>query len=151
VAWDDSYLLGIPIIDEQHKKLIEMTNKLYVGCLAGDDTARTYFMNTVHEAVDYVRYHFTAEEEILKRIGYPGFTAHKKEHEEFVKKIIEEVRLFSGGKRFVPNEFVRYLKDWVLAHIAVSDKQYAAYILALKKQGALIPIVKEKAQTACTA
>ncbi|MDR1618463.1 MAG: bacteriohemerythrin [Treponema sp.] len=134
VEWDESYSLGIPIIDRQHKKLIDMTNTLYKGCLAGDGAAQTWFMRTIHDAVEYVRYHFTTEEKLLQRIGYPEFAAHKKQHEDFVRKIIEEVQSFNDGKRFVPNNFVRFLRDWVLAHIAVSDKLYAKYLLSLKSR-----------------
>jgi hemerythrin len=137
VAWDDQYLIGIPLIDEQHKKLIDMTNELYLGCLKGDDAAEAYFLKTIHEAVDYVRFHFSTEEKILERIKYPDFTTHKKEHEDFAREIIQQVDAFQKGKKFVPNVFVRYLRDWVLTHIAVSDKLYAKYLLDMKKQGLL--------------
>ncbi|MDR1899901.1 MAG: bacteriohemerythrin [Treponema sp.] len=145
VEWDDRYKIGIPRIDEQHKKLIDMTNKLYTACLRGDETAKAFFRKTVHEAVDYVRFHFTTEEKILERIRYPNLTFHKKEHENFVKEIIRQVQAFEEGKKFVPNLFVRYLRDWVLTHIAVSDKLYANYLISLKKQGVLTnPDTKEK-------
>jgi hemerythrin len=137
VEWDDQYLIGIPRIDEQHKKLIDMTNELYLGCLKGDDAAKVYFLKTIHEAVDYVRFHFSTEEKILGRINYPDFTAHKKEHEDFAREIIQQVQAFQQGKKFVPNVFVRFLRDWVLAHIAVSDKRYAKYLADMKKQGLL--------------
>jgi hemerythrin len=51
-----------------------------------------------------------------------------------VIKVLQDVRDFENGKKFVPNLFVRYLKDWILAHIAVEDKKYAEHILALKRQ-----------------
>jgi hemerythrin len=137
VEWDDRYSVKIQLIDDQHKELINMTNTLYEGCLAGDEAARSYFLEAVHGTVDYVKYHFAAEEKILENVKYPGFAEHKREHEGFVKKIFEDVESFQGGKKFVPNVFVRYLKDWILTHIAVEDKKYAEYILNLKKQGAL--------------
>jgi hemerythrin len=137
VEWDDRYLIGIQLIDDQHKKLIDLTNKLYAGCLAGDEDAQAYFMETVHGTVDYVKYHFTAEEKILEKVKYPALAEHKKSHEGFVKQIFDDVKNFESGKKFVPNVFVRYLKDWILTHIAVEDKQYAKYIIDLKKQGVL--------------
>ncbi|MDR1985631.1 MAG: bacteriohemerythrin [Treponema sp.] len=136
VEWDDRYLVGIPLIDEQHKELITMTNTLYQGCLEGDAKA-VYFMETIHGTVDYVKYHFSAEEKLLESVNYPDIGEHKKEHEGFIRQIFEEVKGFQGGKQFVPNDFVRYLKDWILAHIALTDKKYAKYILNLKKQGLL--------------
>jgi hemerythrin len=54
-----------------------------------------------------------------------------------VIKVLQDVREFEEGKKFVPNIFVRYLRDWILAHIAVEDKKYAEYIHSLKKQRSL--------------
>jgi hemerythrin len=137
VEWDDRYAIGIPLIDDQHKELIDLTNKLYAGCLAGDEAGRTYFMKTVHGVVDYVKYHFSAEERILEKVDYPALAEHKRAHECFVKQVFDDVKSFEGGKKFVPNVFVRFLKDWILTHIAVEDKRYAEYIMNLKRQGVL--------------
>jgi hemerythrin len=137
VKWDDRYSVGIPLIDDQHKKLIEMTNDLYNACLEGSEAASAHFREAARSTVDYVKYHFAAEEKILENVKYPGIAAHKKEHESFVMKVLEGVKDFEEGKKFVPNVFVRYLRDWILAHIAVEDKKYADYILDLKRQDAL--------------
>jgi hemerythrin len=134
VEWDNRYLVGIPLIDEQHKELIRLTNELYKGCLAGGEAATAYFRTAVKGTVDYVNYHFGVEEKLLQTVKYPELAEHKKQHEEFIKQILEEVRSFENGKKFVPNLFVRYLKDWILSHIAVMDKKYAAYILGMRQQ-----------------
>jgi hemerythrin len=137
VEWNDRLAIGIPLIDGQHKNLVDMTNKLYMGCLKGDEAARIYFMNTIHEAVDYTKYHFSTEERLMERIRYPEFSSHKKQHEDFIREIFREVSSFTGGRKFVPNLFVRYLRDWVLTHIAVSDRLIAGYLQGIKKQGLL--------------
>jgi hemerythrin len=145
VEWDNRYSVNIQLIDDQHKKLIDMTNSLYESCLEGDEAAKAYFLTTIHGTVDYVKYHFSAEEKMLENIRYPILAEHKRAHEGFVKKIFEDVKSFQGGKQFVPNVFVRYLKDWILTHIAVEDKKYAEYILNLKKQGALNHMISNPA------
>ncbi|MDR2633055.1 MAG: bacteriohemerythrin [Treponema sp.] len=137
VEWGERYMLGIPLVDEQHKELIAMTNTLYQACLEGDAEARIYFMQAIHSTVDYVKHHFSTEEKLLESIKYPDIGEHKKEHEGFIHEIFGQVKSFQEGKKFVPNDFVRYLRDWILAHIALTDKKYARYILNLKKQGNL--------------
>ncbi|MDR0562594.1 MAG: bacteriohemerythrin [Spirochaetaceae bacterium] len=137
IAWEDRYAIGILMVDEQHKELLNLTNALYEACREGDEAAGAIFKDTIRQTVEYVKKHFSAEEQILERVNYPELLAHKQEHEAFVKKVLEEVKNFESGKSFVPNQFVRFLRDWILAHIAVSDKKYADYIFRLKKEGAL--------------
>jgi hemerythrin len=137
VEWEDRYALGIPIVDEQHKELLALTNALYQACRQGDETARLQFKEAVHSTVDYVKFHFSAEEKILERVKYPAIAKHKQEHEGFVKKVLEEVKSFESGKTFIPNAFARFLRDWILTHIALSDKEYTEYITRLKKAGEL--------------
>jgi hemerythrin len=138
VEWDDKYRVGIPLIDEQHQKLIEHTNILYRGCLVGTaEEKKTYFMETVKTVVDYTRYHFSAEERMLEKIQFPQYAQHKKEHEYFVQTLLDQVKGFQNGVKFAPNNFVRFLRDWILSHIAMEDTKYARYILDLKKSGHL--------------
>jgi hemerythrin len=137
IEWSEKFSVGIPLIDEQHKELIRLTNELYQGCLTGDDAARVFFFKAIRGALDYVNYHFSAEEKLLENAKYPDLAQHRKQHEDFVRRMVGDVQSFQEGRKFVPNNFVRYLKDWILSHIAIMDTQYAKYILDLKKQGKL--------------
>jgi hemerythrin len=122
VEWEDRYSVGIPFVDDQHRELIRLTNELYKGCLGGEEVARAYFMTAVKGTVDYVKYHFSAEEKLLENVKFPEFAEHKRQHEGFVKQVLEDVQSFQEGKKVVPNVFVRFLKDWILSHIAVLDE-----------------------------
>ncbi|MDR3160834.1 MAG: bacteriohemerythrin [Spirochaetaceae bacterium] len=136
VEWDDKYSVGIPLIDEHHKTLIRLTNELYQGCLSRDNTVRNIsFNNTIRGVLDYVKYHFSTEERIMEIVNYPHLAEHKKEHEDFIITMVENAKNFQEKKKFVPNNFVRFLKDWVLSHIAIADTDYAKYIIELKRQG----------------
>jgi hemerythrin len=137
VEWHERYSVGIPKVDEQHKELLRLTNELYASCLDDDEEMKERFKNTISALVTYVSEHFSAEERLLQRIKYPKYAQHKAEHEGFVKKVLEQAAYFREGKSFVPNNFVRYLRDWILSHIAVSDKQYSDYIFMLKREGKL--------------
>jgi hemerythrin len=128
VAWDDKYLLGIPVIDEQHKKLVLMANELYAGCLQGGAEADACFKRIIHGLVDYINQHFAFEEKLLKGLAYPNFAAHKAEHDGFIRNVVQNVKDYEAGKPFVANNFARYLRDWVLQHIAFTDKKYVAFV-----------------------
>ena len=137
VVWEDRYATGIEVIDAQHRELVRLTNHLYQSCIARDGSVNTVFKDAMSGMVEYVRFHFTAEQELLKRIEYPGFLDHKNQHDTLVKQILDAANSFNEGKKFVPNNFVRTLKDWVFGHIAVSDRGYAAYVHEQKRKGLL--------------
>ena len=130
VQWEERYSVGVPSIDDQHKKLIGFTNTLFSACQEGPEAAGSVFRKTLKEVVAYVKEHFTHEETLLQNNGYPDFPAHKKEHEQFVFRVLEEVAAFESGKKFVPNHFVRFLREWLLQHIAVSDHNYSDFLVS---------------------
>ncbi|MDR0525857.1 MAG: bacteriohemerythrin [Spirochaetaceae bacterium] len=134
VKWEERYAVGIHIIDEQHKQLINLTNSLYMACRQGKTFAREQFEKALRATVDYVAFHFSTEEQIMTRVNYPEYPAHKREHEGFVKKILEDRKNFEDGKDFIPNGFTHFLHDWILSHIAVSDRTFVAYIQRLKRK-----------------
>ena len=137
VVWDDKYATGITMIDNQHKELFSLTNELFNACLDGDEMVKTVFKETMERMVAYVRFHFGAEQELLQRINYPQFHEHKKQHEELVLDILDAVKGYNEGKKFVANHFVRTLRDWILSHIALADQLYVSYLAAQKKKGQL--------------
>jgi hemerythrin len=139
VEWDDRYMTGIQLLDDQHKELIRFTDDLFKSCQAGDTQASEAFKKTAHVAVEYVKKHFSAEEKMFENIRYPLAAEHKKRHEAFIKRILNDTQNFEKGKNMVPLAFARFLREWILTHIAEEDKQYAGFIQNLKRSGRLTP------------
>jgi hemerythrin len=126
--WNDRYLVGIQLIDDQHRELLRLIDNFYLGCSKDDETAKTTFKLTVHGLISYIKYHFATEEQLLERIKYPDISAHKRQHAEFTRDILERIDNFERGKTFSPRCFIRYVRDWILTHMALIDKKYATYI-----------------------
>ena len=143
IKWGDIYSTGIRQIDEQHKQLVILTNQLYHACLAGDDSVGSVFKEAMSRMVEYVRFHFSAEQKLLEQINYPNCKDHKTKHDALIKDILEMAKEYGEGRKFVPNHFVRILKDWVFGHIAVEDKIYSAFVQEQMKRGLLTAGVLE--------
>ena len=43
-------------------------------------------------------------------------------HREFYNEVINQVKNYQEGQPFIANKLVKYLKDWLLEHIAFRDK-----------------------------
>jgi len=137
VVWCDKYMTGIAQIDEQHHHLVNLANQLYAACFAKEDVLHSVFKDSMSRMVEYVRFHFDAESKLLQAINYPDYSEHKKMHDTLIKKILEAAENYKEGKKFVPNNFVRTLVEWVFSHIAVYDKRYSAYTMERLKGGFL--------------
>ena len=133
VVWDASYDLGVEYVDKQHRRLVELINELYHACLGEKGALEEKFKEIMKELVEYVMIHFKDEEKIMESINYPGLAAHKQQHELFVKEVLAAVNAYKSGRQFVPNAFVRFLRDWLFNHILIDDKEWARYYFSIKK------------------
>ncbi|MDR1931336.1 MAG: bacteriohemerythrin [Spirochaetales bacterium] len=129
VAWSDAFSVGSKLIDDQHKGLVQMTNDLFTGCERRDETVS--FMKAIQSAVSYAKVHFATEERFMQKTNYPDYALHKKEHEDFVQMVLKQVKNFEDGN-CAPIDFALFLKNWLLNHIAVSDKKYSPYLTNIK-------------------
>ena len=137
VVWGDSYATGIELVDNQHKELVVMTNNLYHACLAVDNAVEPAFKEVMTKMVEYVRVHFSTEQILLEKIGYPDFQEHRKQHDGLIRNILLAAKEYDQGKKFVPHNFVRTLRDWIFGHIACFDQRYAVYVREQLKKGSL--------------
>lgn len=127
VKWSEDFACGIKIIDEQHKGLLDLINDLFSHASGNDEEEQEYFKTVVEKAVDYVRVHFATEEKIMKQTQFVGFEEHKKAHETFIVAVLDNARVFQKEKKINLEEFARFLKEWVLTHVAIQDKQYFSH------------------------
>jgi len=127
LKWSEDLACGIKIIDEQHRGLLDMINDM-LSHVSGDDAQEAdYFGKMVDKAVDYTQVHFGTEEDIMEKAGFDGFKDHKKAHDAFIIAVLDNIWAFQNEKRINLEGFSTFLKDWVLTHIAVMDKQYFSY------------------------
>jgi len=133
IVWEEKYNTGIKVIDDQHRELVGLINELYRACRTGEEVGLA-FKAAMSRMVEYVHRHYATEQTFMEKIKYPGYKEHVKEHDVLVRDILGSAKDFSKGNRFVPHHFVRTLKNWLLSHIAVSDKAYAMYFAEITKK-----------------
>jgi hemerythrin-like metal-binding protein len=130
-------LLGIPVIDKQHINLMRITNNLYMASRNSEETVNFRFIQAVHEAAEYARYHFNTEEKLMCLLDFPEFYNHKKEHEDFAWEISNFSERFQNEQDLIPRNFVHFFSDWLRFHIGASDKNFADFFFFLKNYGKL--------------
>lgn len=126
ITWSDELNVNIKIIDQQHKKLIDLLNSLFLSMLEGQ--AQSLINKIVDELINYAEYHFETEEKYFEEYEYPGAHSHKIQHSYYKDEILNFKTDLMHGKSTVPVDVFNFLKDWLKEHIMNSDKKYSKYL-----------------------
>ena len=128
MEWKPEYAIGIKMIDEQHQKLFEIGHEAE-ELLRLPDKVDKYdeIMKIIQELKDYIHFHFTEEEKIIKEIEYKKFFTHCIHHHDFVIKL-RECKLEDIDEH--QHEQVQALLDlvnhWLVGHVTYEDVLWAA-------------------------
>ena len=137
INWDDKYLLGVPLLDSQHKQLVSVTNELNRASRSSSTTKNVEFKKTIQDAVAYVKYHFSTEEQIMEKTAYPEYEDHKKLHAEFIRELINNAESFEKDMEYAPDQFTGIFNNWILSHITTEDNKLGTYLARLQNTGKL--------------
>ncbi len=125
ITWSEKYSINIASIDKQHIKLVDLINQLHSAML--NNQTKEVLLKIIKGLVSYTSEHFTYEEELFEKYGYPATAEHKREHTNFVKKISDFQDKYTAGKLTLSMEMLTFLKEWLLKHIAGTDQKYATF------------------------
>jgi len=122
--WDKNFEIGIPEIDKQHKKLVEILNSLAAHLANLSDSVK---LNQVFsDLAEYANYHFKAEESVwefyLKEDEW--FKAHQGIHRTFMENVTQLKQSEKGKSVYeVVQDIVSFLSHWLAFHILDNDKR----------------------------
>ena len=128
IKWKEEYYMGVESLDEQHKELFEIANRIY-SLLKNELILDKYnrIIEIIDELKNYTMNHFQAEEEYMKSIGYKRFLSQKAAHNEFLEKMnsIDLEKIDNGHNEYLIG-ILDFVCDWLGQHIIKEDKLIAA-------------------------
>ncbi len=128
LAWSDRFSIGMPQIDEHHQHLFFLANKFYD--IFTTNPPCQDLSPLFDDLIDYVIYHFAAEEHLMQEYRYPDIAMHQKEHDDFSKRLVELDRDSHYDKKHLLIEIVVFLHDWLQTHILQSDAVFGRFVAA---------------------
>lgn len=127
ILWGDALKLGIPSVDEQHRELVELLNRL--AALSGSDVgaeARDDMLELLGHIYQHTVVHFRHEEELMAAINYLDLAAHRDEHHMLLAELRSFVHQIENGDTVLDAKSIHALRDWLVVHISSSDRPFAA-------------------------
>ena len=135
--WDINFDTGIAKIDEQHRVLVGLLNKL-ANCLVNSDNIE--LNSTFKELADYAEMHFKEEEDIwydyFKDDSW--YSSHQLLHASFLPAIVD-IKEQSDGTSLTEmiEQIVKFLIRWLAFHIIDNDMRLAFAAKALEQGSSL--------------
>jgi hemerythrin-like metal-binding protein len=128
--WEAKYEFGIPEMDKQHKKWLEILNKFYDQVSSGDIKKNMGTM--VDEALQYTKFHFSEEEKFMAKMNFGNIKEQQKMHKEIISTLEKFKSDLNSKKLITSTALTNELKNWFKMHILVEDMKYADHFRKMK-------------------
>jgi hemerythrin len=129
LKFDETLLTGIDNLDNQHKEMCNLINKLFYAMA---DLSNT---KDILKCLDFLEKflinHLNEEEAIQKQHKYPKFNKHHTQHEELKSELINLKNIFemtAVSPLFVISVNKKMLK-LCTKHILTGDKEFGKFLL----------------------
>ncbi|HEY3442167.1 MAG TPA: bacteriohemerythrin [Paludibaculum sp.] len=121
IDWSPDYDLGIAEIDRQHRRLVEIVNRLHDAM--EQRSPKCAMQGVVCDLATYTEIHFAYEERMMQSVDMPDWETHCSEH----RVLAREVRSFeldlASGRLSVSMELMDVLRRWLLVHVLHADRE----------------------------
>lgn len=124
IQWQDRFNIGVEMIDQAHRRLFSIVQRmtdLYVerherkfACVEGIKYFKAYALK-----------HFAEEEAYMRKIGYPGYLAHKRIHDRMRFETLPELERLLRASDFSTEAVQRFIgvcTGWLTGHIIIEDR-----------------------------
>ncbi len=128
--WSPEYSVNIKTIDDQHKELVAILNRLFVA--VSRQEGDKVIAGILDALTNYTRTHFALEERLLREAKYAELKEHMEEHSKLIAKLDRLCKVHLLEEKPIYFEMLSFLKSWLREHIQGEDRKYSA---ALQKAG----------------
>ncbi|WP_462320665.1 bacteriohemerythrin [Halochromatium sp.] len=126
LLWDKTLSVDVPEIDQDHRRLLELFNRLGHAVDAGEPQA--YIDAVMDELISCTDWHFRHEERLMEKYAYPGLHEHRAEHQDLItggKALQQQLRQSSASP--TPQD-IAFLEHWLTGHIYGADMAMGTYL-----------------------
>lgn len=121
IRWKDSYEVGVPEIDAEHREIIDTYNHLVDAWRRDNGMVEPTMI--IHELAGRFRYHSMREEALLEDYDLPDPEAHKAEHRAMIDDFDEiERRFLTEETSAAKEQSLKLLRKKLLEHTVGLDR-----------------------------
>ncbi|MDD5037352.1 MAG: bacteriohemerythrin [Methylococcaceae bacterium] len=132
--WSNSFATGLPQVDEQHHRLVDLINRFGSLLDESGDVGYVDLQAVLNELIAYAHYHFAEEERTMTLVGIDArhLEYHRHEHTRFLQEVNqmqEGVMVESSG---AAERLLNFLTHWLAYHILRMDHNMSRQLIAIR-------------------
>ncbi|MDH5455761.1 MAG: bacteriohemerythrin [Gammaproteobacteria bacterium] len=119
LKWKPEYSVGVASVDEEHREMIDMINRVYAQL--GGSPKSAEIEACLEDIFATISAHFALEERIMKDAGYAEYEAHKNDHEDLLDEIRDLMDEFDADAETGRRALETRLSAWFTRHFSSYD------------------------------
>lgn len=122
-----TFITGHPVIDDEHRKIVDAINDVADAVSAGDyDRCATLLDDFLQICTD----HFASEEQLLAELGYPGLADHVVFHKELLikAKAVKILCMDMGNPDHIQHCFDE-MATLLIQDVVQGDMQFVSFLI----------------------
>lgn len=130
MAWSSLFETGLPTVDSQHHKLVDLINKAAPLLALDEAQAQQIVSPLLDNLVRYAAVHFRDEECLMADKGLePSYRQqHYQVHQAFVEAVTHMRQQYESQVHLSGKELLRFLTSWLSFHILLEDHRMSRQI-----------------------
>jgi hemerythrin len=126
-VWDDCFVTGIAIVDEQHHRLVDVINRFGELVTKPEGATGPEIEQLFNELASYAQHHFRDEEALMVRsqLDPRHIAKQRDEHARFIQDVTDLHAGVTTHDRSAAMTLLNFLTDWLAYHILGSDQEMA--------------------------
>jgi len=126
VRWEDKYLVGDEVIDNDHKALFALINEFYDAFQ--ETRRRSNLVVILRKLVKYAEAHFQREEAIMDACGYMLLGEHQILHTKLYETIYALNERLDSDPTPLDRATITFLKNWLIDHVVTEDSKVGEFL-----------------------
>lgn len=135
IVWREQMSVGIKVLDDDHRHLIDIINQLVMS-IAKHDWHRGERQESLRVLLSrlksYTHEHFAREEAIQANCLYPGLIENQEHHQELISDLESLSSRFlapkEGESQVGDEEMISFLRRWLIEHIIKVDLKMRGHV-----------------------
>jgi two-component system NtrC family sensor kinase len=136
MQWSEHFVTGIALVDEQHRRLVDLINAAAPQLAVDSDAAPlgAAARPLLDSLANYAQMHFRCEEEIMRAAGIDAgyFARHQRLHSLFAEEVQQMIQDAAAGNNVSGPSLLRFLTSWLSFHILSEDQSMARQLRAIE-------------------